>query len=123
VFGCLKRRKAFTVFDDVFFNPLSMETLSNILLKCVENPRHGVFNVGSKQGASKAEFAFLIAEKLNFRNHLMRRGKIANAQNLIADRPKNMMMNVSRFEKTFEVALPNLEAEIDLAIKDYKNGL
>ena len=44
-------------FDDVFFSPLSMSTLCDAIISVIRTQPVGIFNLGSKQGCSKAEFA------------------------------------------------------------------
>ena len=103
--------KEFVAFTDVAFSPLLMDTLSAAIDKVLCQPAVGVFNLGSDQGMSKADFAVALAEALDFPVTPMRRGTTTDVE-LAAYRPKNMCMNSSKFERTFGMKLPRLSDEI-----------
>jgi dTDP-4-dehydrorhamnose reductase len=108
----LIKRKAITVFDDVYFSPLSLQHLSKLLELVILKRQKGTFNLGSKEGMSKADFAFKLAEVLGLPIENMSRGGVAEV-NLVARRAKDMRMDSSVFEKVFEVELPKLTQEIE----------
>ena len=108
----LSKGKTITVFDDVFFSPLSLQSLVEQLEIVVRNPRQGIFNLGSKDGMSKADFAFALAAVLDLRVATMDRGNSSSVK-LIAYRPKDMRMDSSRYEKAFGAQLPSLGEEIN----------
>lgn len=108
----LGKRHPITVFDDVRFSPLSLKRLVQFVELAMVNRHQGVYNLGSKDGMSKADFAFLLAETLNLPTAPMRRGSSAELK-LSASRPKDMRMDSTRFENTFGVELPTLAAEIN----------
>ena len=107
----LKQRKSITVFDDVRFSPLSLRRLVELLEQFIVRKQQGVFNLGSREGMSKADFAFILAEVLGLSNKNMTRGALDKI-NFTAYRPKNMCMDSSHFEKIFDVRLPTLLEEI-----------
>jgi dTDP-4-dehydrorhamnose reductase len=49
----------------------------------------------------------------------MKRVKVSNVKFLNAYRPKNMIMNLSKFENRFNVKLPKLSEEIKFVAKEY----
>lgn len=108
----LVRGDAITVFDDVRFSPLSLKRLSEMLEIAVVKRQYGVFNLGSADGMSKADFAFALAEVTGLPTNTMRRGRSDEAA-LSARRPKDMCMDSSRFEDAFGVQLPTLREEIN----------
>ncbi len=103
--------KEFSAFTDVAFSPLLMDTLSAAIGRVLRQPVVGVFNLGSRQGMSKADFAVALAEAFDFPVTPMRRGTTTDVE-LAAYRPKNMCMNSSKFERTFGMKLPRLSDEI-----------
>ena len=107
----LTNRDSITVFDDVFFSPLSLHRLVELVELVAVNQNVGTFNLGSKKGMSKAEFAFMFAGELELPINTISRGTSENAI-LAAYRPKNMCMNVARFEQVFKVDLPTCAEEI-----------
>lgn len=101
-----------TVFDDVIFNPLGLDTLKAMLLLAVERRIDGVFNLGSRDAISKSDFAFTLAKVYGLSPGCLSRGLIGNA-NLFAFRPRNMSMDCTRFEAAFDVKLPTIFDEIN----------
>lgn len=100
-----------TVFEDVRFSPLSLQRLVELVELVSMNHQQGIFNLGSKEGMSKADFAFTLADVLGLSSRTMFRGTSAQLE-LSAYRPKDMCMDSSRFEKTFGIQLPTLKEEI-----------
>jgi dTDP-4-dehydrorhamnose reductase len=120
LFDALSEGRPLQVFDDVRFSPLSMATLCEMIAIVASQRKHGVFNLGSHGGMSKADFAFAFATALGLPTAAMSRSLAANATFLKAWRPKAMCMDSRRFEEIFGQALPNLGSEIQLAAKDYR---
>lgn len=107
----LRKGERITVFDDVQFSPLSLPGLAEMILHVVASPVPGVFNLGSRGGFSKAEFAFSLAKALNLRTDNLIRG-LSTFANMAAPRPTNMMMDSTRFEGRFSIELPTFANEI-----------
>ena len=100
-----------TVFNDVRFSPLSLQRLVEFVELFIAKRQQGVFNLGSKDGMSKADFAFTLAEVLDLPTKQMSRGT-SDKVRLTAYRPKDMCMDSSRFEDVCGVELPTLREEI-----------
>lgn len=107
------------VFEDVRFNPLSMHNLCKMIELVVERKIEGVFNLGSNDGMNKADFAMHFAKALNLSTSTMKRAKVSDAKFLNAYRPKNMIMNLNKFEQKFNFKLPKLIEEINLVAVEY----
>lgn len=50
------QNKKITGFTDVYFNPVSVYALSEIIAFCIKNKKTGLFHIGSNESVSKAEF-------------------------------------------------------------------
>jgi dTDP-4-dehydrorhamnose reductase len=107
------------VFDDVKFSPLSMSTLARMILVCLEKRPPGVFNVGSKNGLSKADFAFSLARHLKLDVDNVQRTTTNQVNFLKTYRPKDMRMDSTLFETELGIKLPSLEDEIISVAKGY----
>ncbi|WP_435274813.1 SDR family oxidoreductase [Psychrobium sp. nBUS_13] len=103
------------LFSDVYFNPLSMKTLSESISIVLDNIVPGVYNVGSRDGTSKDIFARMIAKEAGLDHCFAKSTKFAS-MDLKAPRPLDMRMDVSKFENTYGVELPTLESEIKKVI-------
>lgn len=105
------------VFTDILFSPVTIETLGRVIVEVVERRTCGVYNVGSHAGMSKADFAFSVARLLGLRTDCMNRAESREVA-LRAYRPKDMRMDVSKFESDFGVVLPTLQNEIESLRRD-----
>jgi dTDP-4-dehydrorhamnose reductase len=120
LYNSLTSGHSFTVFDDVLFSALSMETLADFISKVIQSPRTGVFNVGSRNGLSKARFAVIFAEYLGLNISAMKVGSLRNSQ-LTAPRPHDMRMNISAFEAEFGLRMPDMAEQIFDAAERYRS--
>jgi dTDP-4-dehydrorhamnose reductase len=118
----LRAETQFVGFNDVFFNPLQMDTLSRIILEMFDVCFDGVVNVGSRHGFSKEKFARKVAEQMQLPTKNVTSGSIDDA-NLKARRPKDMRMNVTLIESLLKRAMPTLETEIVKACTTYEKML
>ncbi len=107
------------LFDDILFNPLSLNNLCKMIELVVEKKIQGIFNLGSNEGMSKADFGYNFAKLIKLSTLRIKRIKSSNAKFLIAYRPKNMIMNLTKFEHEFKIKLPLLIDEIKLTSKEY----
>jgi dTDP-4-dehydrorhamnose reductase len=119
VYTSLTNSKKIQVLDDVYFSPLSINTLVEMIQLVIERKPVGIFNLGSHNGMSKADFSFFFAECLDLPTHTMSRIEALQAAFIKTYRPKDMRMNCSKFENTIGVKLPQLRDEIIRVAKDY----
>lgn len=119
LYQSLTNQENIQVFDDVYFSPLSMQTLSNMIALVIIKEVKGVYNLGSRQGVSKADFAFSFAHALDLGTDKVSRKKIDSIDFIKTYRPKDMRLDVSKFEQALEVSLPNLQQEILEVSKEY----
>ncbi|WP_436550085.1 SDR family oxidoreductase [Janthinobacterium sp. LB3P118] len=117
----LRQGESITVFDDVLFSPLSLGTLVSLIEQVLARSIQGVFNVGSREGLSKADFAFTLAQQLNLSSANMRRGNSSSSP-LTAYRPKDMRLDVAKFEAAIGMPMPILQKEIYSVCKEYENA-
>ena len=113
--------RAITVFEDVLFSPLSIQSLCSVIEKTINQQPVGVFNAGSRNGMSKADFSFAFAEEAGISSASFARGLAGQVGRLTARRPKDMRMDVASIEAALGYAMPELQAEIQKAAKEYRN--
>ena len=100
------------IFSDIFFSPISFITFSEILTRIILKKRYrGVYNLGSKNGMSKAQFATEIARVMGYST---KNFSSINSDSILsrAKRPKDVRMSVSKFCDKFNETLPDLDQEI-----------
>jgi dTDP-4-dehydrorhamnose reductase len=119
LFGALIDKTEVNVFDDVMFSPLSISTLCDCINHCIVNRTLGTFNLGSRNGMSKADFAFAFGGALGLEVTYLKRVSAKSNSALIARRPMDMRMNCGRFEAYMGASLPLLSEEIYRAADEY----
>jgi dTDP-4-dehydrorhamnose reductase len=119
----LSAGRAIQVFDDVLFSPLSIDTLCGLVACCLAQRPVGVFNLGSHDGMSKADFAFAFAAAAGLPSSAMQRGRSSEMTRLKARRPADMRMDPRRIEQTLGRRLPRLIDEINFTGAQYREPL
>lgn len=118
-----QQNKKFYLFDDIYFSPIYVKSLADIICKIIKKKKYkltGVFNLGSKNGMSKKEFASIFAKKLKIYDKKKFLTSKSNAFFKVK-RTKFMMMNVNKFEKFFLIKTKFLKSEIYKSTKEYLN--
>ena len=123
VYKSFKNNKKFYLFKDVYFNPLRIDTICKIIKNIIKRDKFkikGIYNMGSKGFMSKSNFAIYFAKKIKIykENYLMRN---VNSISKVK-RSKNMIMNVNKLEKKFNIRLPKIKNEIANEIRKYLNA-
>lgn len=119
LYNALVNEEPIQVFDDVFFSPLSMIFLSEMIALVIERDIVGVYNLGSKNGLSKADFAYEFARVLGLSSSNMTRTEVNNVSFVKTYRPKDMRLDVSKFEEASGITLPYLDQEILKVSREY----
>jgi dTDP-4-dehydrorhamnose reductase len=119
IVDALTRGETITAFKDVRFSAMHMDTLTRCVSEAVHQRHTGVFNVGSKNGLSKSDFAIQLATGLGLDRQLIQIGSVQDIH-LAAPRPSDMTLDVSAFESRFGIGLPSMETEISVAVKEYQ---
>jgi dTDP-4-dehydrorhamnose reductase len=109
----LRNGKPITLFRDVLFSPLHMTTLAGLIRELADAGLTGVYNIGSREGMSKADFAIAIAEHLGLSLANARIG-VSTELTSRALRPLDLRMDVTRLEHALGRAMPTCRAEIAL---------
>lgn len=119
IYDALIEKKTIQSFTNVYFSPLSMNTLSNLLFDLVDSDLTGLFNLGSKDGLSKSDFIQTFASYLGLPTDCVYPVTLADSDPERAYRPKEMRMNVKLIQGVSGIALPSLEAEIKQCALQY----
>src|SRR5262249_14378391 len=110
------------LIDDVLFSPLDIAQLPALIERVIRCRRSGIFNVGSRGGMTKADFAVRLAAEVGFsiKNECRRSAEDLNRP---AHRPKDMRLDSSLFEENFGIELPTLEQTISSIAKSYRDDV
>lgn len=114
----IKSNKQITLFNDVFFSAIHMDTLCYFINLAIEKRPRGTFNVGTHDGISKAEFGLQLASRLGLATKTIRVGSVDELA-LKARRPLDMRMKTIHFQDEFGVSTSNMSTEINKAADEY----
>ena len=109
-------------FIDVFFSPLYVKDLSDILIKMAKKGLSGMYHVASSETISKYHFGVRFAEKFGFPTHLISPLSVDDA-GLSAPRSHNLALDVSTIEKKLSIEMPNVDQGLLNFWTDYQSGL
>lgn len=104
----LERNKRVFGISDVFFTPILVNDLSDIIFELYNRRYNGVLHVGSIDKCSKLDFAFKLARIFEFNEELVQPISI-NDLKLKALRGRDMSLDVSKAKKYLQVELPSIE--------------
>ena len=117
---CLREKTPITVFDDVKFSAVHIDTLCDFIVRSIVLRPAGTFNAGCRDGISKAGFAMALAHALGLSTENVRLGTSADVA-LKARRPIDMTLQVARLEAAYHLQCPNILNEIEHTSKEYLN--
>ena len=100
-----------TGFSDLLFSPLHMVTLSDMVTTAIGIRLTGTFNVGSRDGSTKLDFARAVARQQGLDPGLVRAGCSAEVATR-APRPHDVRMDVTHLEHALAITMPTLDEEI-----------
>tara|TARA_B110000261_G_scaffold136771_1_gene154782 strand:- start:144 stop:1013 length:870 start_codon:yes stop_codon:yes gene_type:complete len=115
----LDSQKKINGFDDIYFNPLSLDTLADLINQVIKVKPFGIFNLGSLEGMSKLEFIYIFATKLGYSKDLIDAIPFTKGDKVQAKRPMSMIMNCKKIQNKLNIILPTLSEEIDKVSKSY----
>ena len=118
----LNQKTSMNLFADVFFSPVHVLHLSEIINIFLTNSIGGVFNCGSSDCLSKYQFGIKVAEIFNLPKDKIVESKLENVD-LKATRPKNMALCTDKLANTIKYKIPSTDDVIDLLHNEYKNSL
>lgn len=116
----LHAKTPITVFDDVKFSALHIDTLCDFIARSIERRPVGIFNAGCRDAISKAGFALALARALDLPTDQVKVGASADVA-LRARRPLDMSLNVTRLEAALNLECPYMLNEIEHTAKEYLN--
>jgi dTDP-4-dehydrorhamnose reductase len=119
IVNSLRAGTQITLFDNVLFSAIHLDTLCDVVARAIEVQPCGTFNVGTADGISKADFALALAKRLGLSTANMHVGSVAEVS-LRARRPMDMRMVTTRFEKAFGMPAPMMIDEMNQTEEDYR---
>ena len=88
----LQKGEKIVGFNDVIFNPLEIQNLSQLICDITESNFNGLLHLSSDKIITKYEFCYLLALELGFNTKLIEKGSI-DSIDFVARRPKNTSLD------------------------------
>lgn len=119
IYRSLKKKKKINAYKNIFFSPLYVKTLCKYLNFILNQKITGIYNLGSKDYFSKAEYIQFIARKYKFDIKLI--NTINYEQKNLAKRPFDMRLNSTKISKKLNLKLPTVKNEVIKMLKNRTN--
>ena len=112
--------KPISLFSDFFTSTLDTRTASRAMIRLIESPLTGLYNIGSRNSVSKLDFAKTFAQKseidLNWHS-------ISSVKSLTPRRANTLGLDVSKFQAAFpDFELPTHD-EVAVNLLNWLNEL
>jgi len=114
----LKAQKQINLFKDVLFSPVHISSLCNVIKMAIDLRPHGIYNVGSTEGVSKAQFGLQLANFLGLSTEGINLRPISEISPK-GRRPLDMRMSTIKLDKCFGISSPRMDTEIQKAALEY----
>jgi len=118
----LRTEQTVNGFTDVFFSPLYVNHLAQLLLLMVEKGLSSLYHVFSPQATSKYAFGVSLARQFELDESLINPVSFADA-GLSTPRPLNLSMNTDKLQAELDAPLPSEQAGLQALYEDALAGL
>jgi dTDP-4-dehydrorhamnose reductase len=98
-------------FDDVFFSPILINSLGDILLDLIKHKAAGVYNIGSRERLSKYAFAVQLAKVFGFPSECVQPVSIHSGE-LYAPRPCDTSLDCTKASLTLGREMPKIYEDL-----------
>ncbi len=117
----LRDGQKMTLFQDVFYTPILIETVVQVANELVKLKASGVFNVVGDERISKHEFGLKLAQEFNLDTNFIQFGHIANQVSLV-QRPYDMSLSNQKVSKLLGSKLGGVSEHLSRLHKQEQNG-
>jgi dTDP-4-dehydrorhamnose reductase len=122
IIDSLKANKPIFLFTDVFFTPISIGNLINIIEELLLKESRGIFNVVGDDRISKYDFGLKIAEVFGLDSQLIHKSQISSRSDLVS-RPNDLSLTNLKVKKTLVRSIGSVDYQIEGLLLEESNGL
>ena len=108
----LKQGQELTMFSDVFFNPILIDHLVDVVVNLIYREAVGVFNVAGATRLSKFDFAMQLSKVFGYPANRIRDTSVSDFP-FKAQRPNDMSLSVEKVTKYLKRKMPSVSEGID----------
>ncbi len=115
----LKKKKYIHILNDVYFNPISLTYLCNIINRLLFLNKKGIFNITSSQKYTKYILANMIANKFGLKTKYIKPILLTNLKTNVV-RPKDMSLKNNKIKKYCKI--PSISQQLNELHNEYVNN-
>tara|TARA_B110000902_G_C14275985_1_gene574940 strand:+ start:427 stop:1350 length:924 start_codon:yes stop_codon:yes gene_type:complete len=112
IYNNINNGKAITLFDDVYYTPILIDTLATYVHQLLALNANGVFNISSDERMSKYTFGMLLCEKFGLPSNLITKGSVSSLE-LLAPRPNDMSLGNQKLKQKLSVNAISVSHQLD----------
>lgn len=122
IVGSLKKGKAITLFDDVYFTPISIWHVAEALdWLLTQHSFPQVLNIAGKERITKYQFGMGLARSLSLNTNLIKKGVLQDGV-LQAARVSDQSLDSTLFETLSNLSAPTVADSIDVLFEHFEMG-
>ena len=121
ILNSLWKKKKLTLFYDVFFTPILVNNLSDVIIEMVEKDISGLFHVAGSGRCSKLQFGLVLAKVFGLDKDLIEPIRLSD-KNLIAKRPKDPSLSIEKIKNEVKTKLLNIKKGLETFKNLYDSG-
>tara|TARA_Y100000588_G_scaffold78741_1_gene82320 strand:+ start:36014 stop:36817 length:804 start_codon:yes stop_codon:yes gene_type:complete len=107
----LSSKTHMNLFNDVYFTPILVNDLIDMILELVNINETGIYHIGGSDRLSKYEFALMIADIFQFDSSYLSPCGIDSMRHLVK-RPKDMSLSSDKARKALQISMPQIRPSI-----------
>ena len=117
----LEQRQELRMFDDVFFTPMLINDLIDVIIELIARESAGIFNVAGGECLTKYAFALKVAEMFG---HSTGRIRATSVEEIAfkARRPKDMSLSSLKLEEHLHIRVPGVADSLRRVRRLGENG-
>jgi dTDP-4-dehydrorhamnose reductase len=122
IISSLRNNKKIILFDDVYYTPILILNLVEVIKELIKNKISGIYNLVSSERITKFDFGVLISKIFNLDTNLIVRGTLSYETQLVK-RPLDMSLSNQKLNALLNIKIPTLEKQITFLKEQEKTGL
>ena len=120
IVNSIKTEGIVRAFNDVWWTPIYAGTLAEYGVQAMDRGMTGLYHVAGYDGIPQYEFAKALVGALGYNENCVFPISVDDVP-LLAKRPKDTMLDTSKFEHDFDTLLPYVSQSIDAYAEEYKH--
>jgi dTDP-4-dehydrorhamnose reductase len=107
----LRKGSKITLFKDVYYTPILIDTLVELVMDLFFKKAKGVFNVVGNERLSKLDFGLKVANSFDLNTNLIYEGSILD-NNYLVNRPNDLSLSNMKIKKFLQTEISSLNDQI-----------